>query len=79
VGEIDGDLAGLAPSCQPTTAARSLGPPEGIAGRGGCSGRGGGREVGVEVGWSRVGVRTGAGRLGRSSPSRNPYIGGGLL
>jgi hypothetical protein len=81
-GEIDGDPAGLAPSRRPTATARSLSPPEGLAGQGGCGGRGGGVEIGEEAGWSgwsRVGVQAGAGRSGRSSSGWNPYIGGGWL
>jgi hypothetical protein len=71
VGGIDGDLAGLAPLHRHTAAARSTGPREGRGGRGG------GGVVGVELGWTRVGVRAGAGRSGRSSSGRNPYIGEG--
>jgi hypothetical protein len=52
--------AGLAPFCRHTAAARSLGPPEVLAGRGG------GREIGAEAGRSgrRRGNRGGGRAVG---------------
>jgi hypothetical protein len=73
-GEIDGDPAGLAPSRRPTAAARSLGPPEVLAGRGG------GGEIGPEPGkMGRWRVCRGAGRAFRELECGQVRAGRGRL